>query len=195
MKYLESCVFFFFFNEVSQPWCVSHWIMFNVMQRIVKSQTWKGLIRPLECSKHSHTKQLDTNWRYRQRESIRILEQQLLFECEYNGVSGRNDFGGSRQGVLRTGSGPLARRQSDTSCGPGRVGSQRGSHCRPPSAQPASYARPTDSLSAAQSKWKSRGLKLHLLPSACRGPRVSLVALLMKCHLSPIFDTIFSKSS
>ena len=31
----------------------------NVMQRIVKSQNWKGLFRPLECSKHSHTKQLD----------------------------------------------------------------------------------------------------------------------------------------
>ena len=45
--------FFFFLWDQSTMVCFSLDYL-NVMQRIVKSQNWKGVFRPLECSKQSH---------------------------------------------------------------------------------------------------------------------------------------------
>lgn len=46
MKYLESCVFF---NEVSQPWHISHLIVWIIRRIIIKLE---GIFRHLEGSKH-----------------------------------------------------------------------------------------------------------------------------------------------
>lgn len=106
----------------------------NVMQRIVKSQNWKGLFRPLECSKHSHTKQLDivevsARGIYKNFGRTVSFERELLIAW-VQGMTSRLKAGSPQNWVWSS------RRRQIWYLLWLRMGGlvQQGSHCRPPSA-------------------------------------------------------------